>query len=94
MPFAKNFLSAKSDFDFGVGSYSDPPPPVRCTADISDVGAIVQWGIAGAISLSFDKQWRKVMRANRKSYATAAVRAWLRGRHKIRLQQQPFSMVA
>ena len=40
------------------------------------------------------KQWRKVMRANRKSYATGAVRAWLRGRHKIRLQQQPFSMVA
>jgi len=40
------------------------------------------------------KQWHKVMRANRKSYATGAVRAWLRGRHKIRLQQQPFSMVA
>jgi len=54
MPFAKNFLSAKSDFDFGVGSYSDPPPPVRCTADISDVGATLQRGIARAISLSSD----------------------------------------
>jgi hypothetical protein len=39
------------------------------------------------------KHWRKMMRANRKSYATGAVRAWLKGRHKIRLQQQPFSMV-
>jgi hypothetical protein len=40
------------------------------------------------------KHWRKMTRANRKSYATAAVRAWLRGRHKIRLQQQPFSILA
>jgi len=47
-------MSAKSDFDFGVGSYSDPPPPVRCTADISDVGATLQRGIARAISLSSD----------------------------------------
>jgi len=34
-----------------------------------------------------------MMRANRKSYATGAVRAWLKGRHKIRLQQQPFRIL-
>jgi hypothetical protein len=39
------------------------------------------------------KHWRKMMRANRKSYATGAVRAWLKGRHKIRLQQQPFRIL-
>ena len=34
-----------------------------------------------------------MMRADRKSYATGAVRAWLEGRHKIRLQQQPFRIL-
>jgi len=35
-----------------------------------------------------------MMKATPKSYATGSVRAWLRGRHKIRLQQQPFSILA
>ena len=43
--FAKNFLSGKSNFDLGVLSCSTPLPH-PCKADISNVVAILQRGIA------------------------------------------------
>src|SRR6476660_948998 len=92
--FAKNFLSGKSNFDLGVLSCSIPPPPSSARPTSLTLLLYVSVELPEPYHSLPIKQWRKVMRANRKSYATDGVRAWLRGHHKIRLQQPPFSIVA
>jgi hypothetical protein len=90
----QKFLARHIDSNRSLVLSETPPPPSG--ARPTSLRSVLYFGVElpeRYHSLPI-KQWRKVMRANRKSYATAAVRAWLRGRHKIRLQQQPFSMVA
>lgn len=50
----QKFLARHIDFESKLGSERDTPSPVRRKADISEVGAILRCGIAGAISLSSD----------------------------------------
>jgi hypothetical protein len=66
------------------GSYSNPSH-VRRKAHLFKIGVIFRVELPEPYHLFRSNTGGKILRASRTSYATGAVRAWLRERHKIRL---------